>query len=371
MPRIGEPKQLPSGKWAVRVTTGYEERDGRKRPIQRLRTFASYEDAAAALGSHWSTVSKVRAGTLRRGSEVLVRERFRTWIATREGRIADANRSHFDHHLLPLIGDRRLAEIDGDVIAELIATLREKKSSRTGQKTEKPLSRSTVKRILASLSKFLSDAGFPTRIRFKTQPAAYRWIRTTDEIAKVLGAAGEIAEWFRVACAIAVYGGLRAGEVASLRWSSIDFDRQVIAVISSHDRQVKTWEARHMRLAPELSAILKSWKLKSGEKTYVVRKPDGSPIVRERNDSLSPMVRRACKRAGVDPIGFHDWRHTWASHLSASGVPLQAIQAAGGWKSIAMVMRYSHLAPGSVARDPRFDLAFRAAKEVVGKTEET
>ncbi|HAE77246.1 MAG TPA: integrase [Morganella sp. (in: Bacteria)] len=56
-------------------------------------------------------------------------------------------------------------------------------------------------------------------------------------------------------------------------------------------------------------------------------------------------VRAALKRAGIDDFRFHDLRHTRASWLIQSGVPLSVLQEMGGWESIEMVRRYAHLSP--------------------------
>jgi integrase len=49
--------------------------------------------------------------------------------------------------------------------------------------------------------------------------------------------------------------------------------------------------------------------------------------------------RKACVRAGVPTLRFHDLRHTWASWHMQAGTPLPVFQALGGWASPAMVMR--------------------------------
>jgi len=43
-------------------------------------------------------------------------------------------------------------------------------------------------------------------------------------------------------------------------------------------------------------------------------------------------------------------RHTWASWLTQAGVPLNALQEMGAWKSSQMVQRYAHLAPEQFQR---------------------
>ncbi len=80
--------------------------------------------------------------------------------------------------------------------------------------------------------------------------------------------------------------------------------------------------------------------------------------------SLTPAIRKmrvddnrawnsACKRAGIEDFRFHDLRHTWASWLIQSGVPLSVLQEMGGWESIEMVRRYAHLAPNHLTEPAR------------------
>jgi integrase len=47
----------------------------------------------------------------------------------------------------------------------------------------------------------------------------------------------------------------------------------------------------------------------------------------------------AARLAGVS---WHALRHTWASRLTMSGVDPRTLQTLGGWRSLAMVERYSH-----------------------------
>ena len=50
--------------------------------------------------------------------------------------------------------------------------------------------------------------------------------------------------------------------------------------------------------------------------------------------------------AALDRYTWHGNRHTFASRLVMAGVDLRTVQELGGWKSLKMVERYSHLAPG-------------------------
>ena len=88
-------------------------------------------------------------------------------------------------------------------------------------------------------------------------------------------------------------------------------------------------------------------KLKSrsdGTKTAAVRKM--------RTDDNSAWYA-SLKRAGITDFRFHNLRHTWASWLIQSRVPLSALQEMGGWESIEMVRRYAHLAPNHLTEHAR------------------
>jgi integrase len=50
--------------------------------------------------------------------------------------------------------------------------------------------------------------------------------------------------------------------------------------------------------------------------------------------------------AEIDDFRFHDLRHTFASRLAMENVDLLTIRDLGGWKTLSMVQRYSHLSPG-------------------------
>ena len=56
-------------------------------------------------------------------------------------------------------------------------------------------------------------------------------------------------------------------------------------------------------------------------------------------------LRRAARRAGLVPFGWHVLRHTFASHLVMSGEPVQAVQQLLGHSRIDETMRYAHLSP--------------------------
>ena len=52
---------------------------------------------------------------------------------------------------------------------------------------------------------------------------------------------------------------------------------------------------------------------------------------------------RISKESGIKDFRFHDLRHTAASHLHMAGVDIKDIKEIGGWKTLHMVDRYTHI----------------------------
>ncbi|MGU3521812.1 site-specific integrase [Enterobacteriaceae bacterium C23F] len=89
--------------------------------------------------------------------------------------------------------------------------------------------------------------------------------------------------------------------------------------------------------------------------TWSAHRSDGSKAseIRKVRRDDNRAWSSACRRAGIEDFRFHDLRHTWASWLIQSGVPLSVLQEMGGWESIEMVRRYAHLAPNHLTEHAR------------------
>lgn len=58
---------------------------------------------------------------------------------------------------------------------------------------------------------------------------------------------------------------------------------------------------------------------------------------------IGPTFRAICARVGLTDVSPHTLRQTFASRLAMAGVDVRTIQELGGWASLAMVQRYTHL----------------------------
>ena len=57
----------------------------------------------------------------------------------------------------------------------------------------------------------------------------------------------------------------------------------------------------------------------------------------------------ALERCDIENFRWYDLPHTWASWHRQEGTPTHELQRPGGWKTMAMVARYAHVAPEALA----------------------
>ena len=128
--------------------------------------------------------------------------------------------------------------------------------------------------------------------------------------------------------------GLRMGEMRQLRIEDIQKDS--IHVVSSAAQRTKSGKWRYIPINKSARESLDRFDM-SGE--YL--------LPRQHNDSPITRFRRICERAGIkkEKWGVHCLRHTFASHLVMSNVPLRTVQILLGHASIQTTERYAHLSP--------------------------
>ena len=126
--------------------------------------------------------------------------------------------------------------------------------------------------------------------------------------------------------------GLRRGELLKLRWRSVDFAHRLLTVEGPDS---KTRQTRHVPLNGEAMRVLESWREQSGD----------GPRVFEISTGFKTAWGHILKRANIAGFRWHDLRHHFASRLVQHGVPLNTVRDLLGHNSIAMSLRYAHLAP--------------------------
>jgi integrase len=152
---------------------------------------------------------------------------------------------------------------------------------------------------------------------------------------------------FRLLVRAALETGARYSHIARLRVKDYNPDSGTLH-IRPPDRPGKAGKGFHIVLTEdgqEFFAQLVAGR--SGSEPMLGREWKSS-------EQLRPM-RATCKGAKIDPpVGFHQLRHTWASHAVMGGMPLPVVAKNLGHADTRMVERhYGHLAPSYVAETVR------------------
>jgi integrase len=152
---------------------------------------------------------------------------------------------------------------------------------------------------------------------------------------------------YRDAFTVSINTGARWGEQRSLLWRDVDLLAGTITITMS-----KSGRSRTVPLNSTVKNILMDLALAKLPGDSAARVFPDLPRDTERFFTKAIQAAQATLQAqGRDPSRLEDYtwhcnRHTFASRLVMAGVDLRTVQELGGWASLAMVMRYAHLAPG-------------------------
>ena len=129
--------------------------------------------------------------------------------------------------------------------------------------------------------------------------------------------------------------GLRVSEVARLDLEDFDWRRGEVMI------KAKGGRGDVMPLPVEVGATIAAY-LRAGRPdchSRAVFLTVVAPIRRLSGDGVALVVRRACRRAGVAPIGPHRLRHTLATETLRAGAPMV---------EVAQLLRHADQATSSI-----------------------
>jgi integrase len=203
---------------------------------------------------------------------------------------------------------------------------------------------------------------------------------------------------------LAVYLGMRQGELLGLLWKNVDLERGTVRIFGQLqaepgqprgqtlvvNERPKWGSERTIGLPPETSFVLDGLRAhRQGQRLERIAAGAGGwaatmPLKTERGITLvdndlvfttqsgRPLsgsyidegpFREVCRRAGIPcstreqkGLRFHDLRHSAATILLAAGVSERVVMEILGHSTLAMVKRYQHVLPGlTVAAAERMD----------------
>ncbi|HZG18047.1 MAG TPA: site-specific integrase [Candidatus Bathyarchaeia archaeon] len=228
-----------------------------------------------------------------------------------------------------------------------------------------------------NIARNIVDLAVPPRIKRKEQKT---W--TIEEAVRFLETAKKANKTYYIAYLLALYTGLRRGEILALRWKDCDLIQGKVSVCQTlyYGNQKflflepKTSRSNRLISIPDtvISELIehheitkkRQSELGSSYENYdlVVANEIGQPI---NPRTLTGHFRQSIKKANVPLIRFHDQRHTHATILLKLGEHIKIVSERLGHTNSAMTMNvYSHVTPDMQYQAAvKFDTAFKKIKE--------
>ena len=153
-----------------------------------------------------------------------------------------------------------------------------------------------------------------------------------DEEDRILAAAGKARAYPHMLVAaieLAIETGIREDRLATMRWSQVNLQKGVVKVMTKDELHEQ--ELVSVPLSMRALQILQSLPRHISGKVFGCAFPTGNV--------LGKAFERACKRAKIEDLRFHDLRHEAASRL-APHMPMVTLAKIMGWKTVQMAMRY-------------------------------
>ncbi len=162
----------------------------------------------------------------------------------------------------------------------------------------------------------------------------------------------------QAALGLAVYAGLRIGELVAIEWTAIDLDARTLRVVRAWDEKAhqyldaktKAGQNRTVPIVGRLAILLTDHAVLMDHPTSGLLFPGQDARRPLSQGRLRTRTADAWKDAGLEPIGFHEGRHTFASLMIDAGINAKAISTYMGHANISITLdRYGHLMPGNEA----------------------
>jgi integrase len=384
-----------------------EDTRGAKHRKQRFRSFFGNEDDAD--NALRAFIQEVQSGTLARDPKQTVGQYLDAWLVQKRAMVAFKTYAAYEMHvriyITPALGALRIANLRKEQVKIALAqwsqrTMYPDKKSKT---EPRKVSARTVHHVFSTFRTAMHDAlddGAITVLPFAKRMAprkGHAEISALDETQVVALLNYLDKTLLGSATRLAVYTGLRRGELLGLTWDAVDFDKRVLRVRQSLEvvgtgkdrgagfKTPKTEKSRRdVALTAGAIAVLRSQHARQTELRVHLSGPFGderlvfpNPRTGEpwKPDSFSSEFLAIVKASRLPKVTFHGLRHSYASISLRAGTPLKVVSEMLGHTTTAITADlYTHVLGDLKAQAAdRLDKIFDEAEKrrVVGAEEAT
>ena len=238
-----------------------------------------------------------------------------------------AYRCYLDNWILPRWGSYRLPDVKTVTVEEWLTSL-----------SLAPGTKAKLRNIMSAIFNHAIRHEWLDKnpISLVRQSAKRQCIPTVLDVMEISALLTELECPYRQMVFLVATTGLRASEFLGLKRCDINFESLEIwlkrGVVHQVLGDLKTEASRKpMPLDPDLAQSLLGWRLMSpfnGEHDWVFASPEmGGKQPYWPENLMRRHICPAAKRCGIDkPIGWHTFRHSYATHLKANGEDVKVVQ---------------------------------------------
>jgi integrase len=154
-------------------------------------------------------------------------------------------------------------------------------------------------------------------------------------------------DWYKI-WALALFSGMRSGELYALLRQDVDLNNKLISVTKSFNKHIgikstKSGRNRRIPIADNLMPLIKELMVGPKHEPLLPRPYDW------KKGDQARITRNFCTGIGISEVKFHDLRATFITQLFAAGASIAEVQAIVGHVDLKTTQRYLRLAGVDVA----------------------
>jgi integrase len=142
---------------------------------------------------------------------------------------------------------------------------------------------------------------------------------------------------------VALETGMRQGEIIGLIWENVDLEKGTAYLPDTKNGTARTVPLSSMAIAALKGRLPKPKEDGKGKVTELRPTLPTGLVFPCGSMSVTHSFQRACERAGIEGLRFHDLRHEAASRLFEKGLDMMEVASITGHKTLQMLKRYTHL----------------------------
>ncbi len=249
------------------------------------------------------------------------------------------------NYMIPYFGKMKMNQLDKTEIQDFIDSLEERN-----------LSSGYIRNLFNLLQKSIKEAeklGYLNRNstknvvlpKSKSSSVAALSIKEQHQLEKVAFQSSECS-----ATILALYSGMRIGEISGLKWEDIDFENDVVQIkrtvyrvtkLNQRDQKTTLIEG-----SPKTQSSQRLIPLSKNLKHYLLEKKGvstGEYVIAYKGKRVEPRTinyrfKTILKNAGIKDIHFHSLRHTFATRCIEQGADITSLSRLLGHNSVKLTL---------------------------------